>query len=97
MFRLEFTPEALEDLRRLRVYEQRQIFDAAQAHLSHHPDQVSRNRKRLRPNKLAEWALRVGSFRVFYDIDSERQIVIIETIGSKQGNKLFIGGEEYNL
>ena len=97
MFRLEFTPEALEDLRLLRAYDQRRVLDAIQAQLRYQPEQETRNRKRLRPNKLAEWELRIGTFRVFYDIDVEGEFVKIEAVGYKQGNTLFVHGEEFEL
>lgn len=97
MFRLEFTPEALEDLRLLRTYDQRRILDAIKAQLQHQPTQETRNRKRLRPNELAEWELRVADFRVFYDVDEEDVLVKIVAVGYKRGNTLFIHGEEYEL
>jgi mRNA-degrading endonuclease RelE of RelBE toxin-antitoxin system len=97
MFRIEFTPEALGDIRQLRPYEQRQIIDRIQTQLLHQPAQVTRNRKRLRPNRLAEWELRIDTFRVFYDIDAEYAVVKIEAIGYKHGNRLYIHGEEYEI
>ncbi len=97
MFRLEFTPEALEDLRLLRVYDQRRVIEAVEAQLRHQPAQETRNRKRLRPNELAEWEVRIATFRVFYDVDEENELVKIEAVGHKQGNTLFIHGEEYEL
>ena len=36
-------------------------------------------------------------FRVFYDVDVERNEVHILAIGVKEGNRLFIGGEEVKL
>jgi mRNA-degrading endonuclease RelE of RelBE toxin-antitoxin system len=39
MFRLEFTPEALEDMRFLRTYDQRRILDSIQEQLRHQPEQ----------------------------------------------------------
>ncbi len=97
MFRIEFTPEALEDLRLLRAYDQRRVIEAVQAQLRHQPAQETRNRKRLRPNELAEWEVRIAAFRVFYDVDEENELVKIEAVGYKQGNTLFIHGEEYEL
>ncbi|MEK7312358.1 MAG: type II toxin-antitoxin system RelE/ParE family toxin [Chloroflexota bacterium] len=55
------------------------------------------SRKRLRPNDVAEWELRVGRFRVFYDVREEVKVVRVEAVGHKDGNKLFIQGEEYEL
>ena len=97
MFDIELTPEATDDLRALRRYHQRQIVDAIQSQLLHQPDQQTRNRKQLRPNRLAEWELRVGDFRVFYDVDAQRATVKVEAIGRKQGNVLSIRGEEFSL
>jgi hypothetical protein len=41
--------------------------------------------------------VRVGAHRVFYDVDEASQKVIIEAVGWKEHNKLFIRGEEYQL
>lgn len=97
MFQVNFTPDAEQDLRQLRKYDQQQILAAVEAQLLHQPDQETRNRKRLRPNALAEWELRVGNFRIFYDVNADDSLVSIEAVGEKQGNKLFIHGEEYEL
>lgn len=53
--------------------------------------------QRLRPNALAEWELRLGKFRVFYDVDEQAATVKVEAIGTKEGSTLFIHGEEYEL
>ena len=57
----------------------------------------TRNRKPLRPNDLAAWEMRVGSHRVFYDVDEEGTKVTIKAVGLKEHNKLFIRGKEYQL
>lgn len=46
---------------------------------------------------LAEWELRIIPFRVFYDLDTDLSVVKIVAVGYKQGNTLFIHGEEYDL
>ena len=47
---------------------------------------------------LATWELRVGKFRVYYDVFQESQsVVIILAVGIKAGAKVFIGDEEYPL
>lgn len=97
MLQIEFTSEAVEDLRLLRKYDQQQIVAGIQSQLAQQATQQSRNRKRLRPNQLAEWELRIGDFRVFYDVDAQNAVVRIEAIGYKEGNKLFVHGEEYEL
>jgi len=48
----------------------------------------------------AEWELRFGpdnKFRVFYDINIESNEVHILAIGVKEGNRVFIGGEEVKI
>lgn len=97
MFKVELTPEAIEDLRSFKKNESRRVIDAVEKQLKHEPTMKTRNRKKLRPNKLAEWELRIDRFRVFYDVDDEMEIVKIVAVGFKCGNALFIHGEEYEL
>jgi mRNA-degrading endonuclease RelE of RelBE toxin-antitoxin system len=51
----------------------------------------------MRPNLLAVWELRIGDFRVYYDIDEEESIVDIRAIGIKEGNEVRIGEEIVEL
>ena len=97
MYQPELTPEAVDDLRLLRKFDQQKLLDAIQAQLQDQPAQETRNRKRLRPNQLAEWELRVEDYRVFYDVDNANELVKIVAIGQKQGSQLFVHGEEYEL
>ena len=97
MFQITFTPQAIEDLRWFKKIEQKQIVALLEEQLSQEPAIETRNRKRLRPNQLAEWELRVDRFRVFYDIDSENQLIKVEAVGYKEGSRLFIHGKEYQL
>lgn len=97
MFRIEFTPEAIEDMRLFRKTDRKRIIDEIEKQLKYQPMEETRNRKRLRPNELAEWELRIDKFRVFYDIDENVEFVKIEVIGFKRGNMLFIRGKEYKL
>ncbi len=66
------------------------------------PDTETRNRKPLqRPIEFeAEWEIRFGPdnrFRVFYEVNRENRQVNILAIGEKEGSRLFIGGEEFEL
>jgi len=97
MLQIEFIPEAVDDLRSLRKYDQQRIVGVIEGQLSYQATQPSRNRKRLRPNQLAEWELRIGDFRVFYFVDESNAVVRIEAVGYKEGNKLFVHGKEYKL
>jgi plasmid stabilization system protein ParE len=74
----------------------RAIVAAIQEQLSYEPMIGTRNRKRLRPNPLAPWELRIGKARVFYDVEESARVTIL-AIGTKEGNKLYIEGKEIQL
>ena len=97
MYEIEYTPEARDDLKSFRKFEQKYILDEIDAQLQYEPNVETRNRKTLRPNEVAEWELRIDRFRVFYDVQDAMKIVKIEAIGYKRGNKLLMHGQEYNL
>ena len=97
MFEIAFTPEAIEDLRCFKKVERKQIIAELESQLSYEPAIETRKRKRLRPNKLAEWELRLNRFRVFFDIDPENRLIKVEAVGYKRGSRLFIHGREYEL
>ena len=95
MGQIEFTEDALEDLRFLKKFEQRFLLDAIERQLSADPSIETRNRKPLRPNEVSAWELRVNTFRVFYDI--EGTVVRIKAVGWKEHNRLVIRGKEFSL
>jgi mRNA-degrading endonuclease RelE of RelBE toxin-antitoxin system len=97
MFRLEVTASALNDLEVFRLYEQNRILDAINEQLPDEPLTPTRQRKELRPNPLAAWELRIGDYRVFYDVERESQVVRIKAVGRKEHNRLFIRGREFTL
>ena len=97
MYRIDLTPEAVDDLKQLRKFDVAQVVAAIEIQLASRPTEETRNRKRLRPNALSEWELRVGQCRVFYDFDEDDQSVIIRAVGHKVGNVLYVHGEEYEL
>jgi serine/threonine protein kinase len=76
---------------------QQMIVDAIEEQLTHQPQLPTKKRKRLEENPLAPWELRLGDFRVFYDILEEEDRVVVVAVGRKQHNKLLIGGEEVEL
>jgi mRNA-degrading endonuclease RelE of RelBE toxin-antitoxin system len=97
MFDIRFTPEALADLGTYAKRERRRIVDQIEACLKYDPERKTRNNKVLRPNALAERELRIDQFRVFYDLDLAKAAVKIAAVGHKIGNRLYIGGEEFQL
>ncbi|MGH7496092.1 MAG: type II toxin-antitoxin system RelE family toxin [bacterium] len=97
MYQIEFTAEAIDDLRALGKFEQKKVLEGIESQLQHEPTVETRNRKKLRYNDVAERELRIGRFRVFYNVEQDMRIVGIEAIGFKVGNQLFIRGEETEL
>lgn len=94
MYQIEFTPEALDDLTALKKNEQTEILDSIEEQLRFEPATETRNRKRMRLNPVAEWELRIGRFRVLYNVEEEVKIVSIEAVGIKIGSNLVFRGKK---
>ncbi len=83
-FRIEYFPGAIRDLSGLRGFDRQQILDAIPLHLTHQPKQESRSRiKRMSQPFWSEYRLRVGEFRVYYDVDETAQSVNVLRILEK--------------
>ena len=95
---IEYSRDAVENLRSFNAREQRIVLDAVDRGLAHEPASETRNRKPMRPNPLAPWELRVGNLRVYYDVREEPEgTVIILAIGRKRRNRVQIGKEVWEL
>ena len=81
MFDINFTDGAIEDLEVFTEVEQKQIVAAIEAQLTFDAAKETDDRKRLHPHGLAEWEIRFGPVRVFYDVEYEPTTVKIESIG----------------
>jgi mRNA interferase RelE/StbE len=80
-YEIVLAPEAVEDLRALKVNIRAAVRSALEIHLRHEPAKMSRSRiKRLRRVRRPQFRLRVGETRVFYDISgSTVEILAIVT------------------
>jgi mRNA-degrading endonuclease RelE of RelBE toxin-antitoxin system len=96
-YAIEFSPQAREHLKFLRLFDRKTLVVAIQKRLAIEPTRETRNRFRMRENPLAPWELRVGALRAFYDVLEERRTVLIVAVGRKVGNRLLIAGEEIQL
>ena len=84
MFRIVVRPGAAAQIRRLRGVNAVAILDAMETHLRHEPERLSRSRiKRLRGNNAATYRLRVGDYRVFYDV-AEKEVVVIAVLHKRE-------------
>ena len=95
-YEIQFVSSAKDQLNGFETTERKVIVAAIEEQLLNEPQIETRNRKRLRPNPLAPWELRVGNVRVFYDVEEPAKVTIL-AIGTKDRNKLYIGGKEIQL
>lgn len=92
-FRITITANAETQLHALSIREQRILETSVPARLQDRPTTPTRAIKRLRPNPLAEYELRVGDLRVLYNVEGDEVILLV--IGRKVGNKLIVDREEF--
>ena len=96
-YTIEVTQEAIADLAYLKKSAQVLTLDAIEKHLTYQANQERRNRKPLRPDSRFEWELRIGSYRVFYNVNEIPAIVSIVAVGYKKHNKLYIKDQEVQI
>lgn len=83
-YEISFAPEVIEDLKRLSARNRKTVRDLIENHLRYEPEKISQSRiKRLRDFRRPQYRLRVGDWRVFYDVTG--QTVEILAIVSKPG------------
>jgi len=97
-----YDPEIVEHLASIERRHFRLIERTISDQLCYEPEIETRSRKPLlRPSSFGTaWELRFGPqnrFRVFYRVDAAAHEVHILAIGVKVGNRLLIGGEEFEL
>lgn len=93
MYTIRFAAPVLEDLKRLSPYRRNIILEAIEAQLSHEPTLPAKQRKLL-VNLIPPWdavppvwELRVGEYRVFYDVSEADRIVNVRGIRKKPPEK----------
>ena len=97
-YRIEYSPETEKHFRVLTALQQSIVLDTVERQLQYQPTLETRNRKPMRPNPIAPWELRIGTLRVYYDIEDEPEhIVYIRAIGIKKRNIVKIVKEVIKL
>lgn len=94
---IELSEDAERQLLMCGGHDRAVIIDAVKKQLRYEPAVPTRHRKHLKDNPLATWELRVGKFRVFYNVDDVRVVVVVVAIGVKEHNRLLIDGQEIHL
>jgi len=97
IYAITFGKSAYRHLEAFRRFDRNKILDGIKEQLTFKPQEKTRNKKFLRENPLADWELRIDSYRIFYDIDESKQTVRILAIGIKDHEKIIIDGEEIIL
>jgi mRNA-degrading endonuclease RelE of RelBE toxin-antitoxin system len=93
-YKIAITAEAESHLHSLPKREQGMLEAAIEARLLQDPTTPTRAIKRLRPNPLAEFELRVGDLRALYNVEGSDVVLLV--IGRKVGNKLVVKGQEFH-
>ena len=90
---VEITPLAVACLKNIRAYDRRRIVDEIEKQLREQPTFETRNRKRLDElvpdfeHQAPVWELRVGDYRVFYDVDAATSTVFVRVIRRKEAGQ----------
>jgi len=93
VYAIRFAVSVVKDLKRLSPYHRNVILDAIEAQLSHEPTSQAKHRKLL-INLIPPWdavppvwQLKVGEFRVFYDVSKTERTVHVRAIRKKPSEK----------
>ena len=77
---IELSPQAIQDLKRLKPNLRAQVVDAMEMHLRYEPTKLSKSRiKRLRGLSKPQYRLRVDTIRAFYDV-SKRNVEVLAIV-----------------
>lgn len=89
MYEIEIHEAAERELQRLRPYDRNRILDEIEEQLSHDPTTTTSHKKTLSAleppwDQLGPvWQLRVGDYRVYYDVVEEKMLVIVRAVRKK--------------
>ena len=71
------------------------LVETMEEQLTHQPEVSTRHRKLMDAKIPADWELRVGEYRVLYDVDTDQDITMVLAIGLKVlHNIVLIEGQE---
>jgi len=88
-FAVQIMPSALDELQAIQLFHRRQIAQAIDEQLHQQPTTPTRHRKILQVAKASFafdpplWELRIGDYRVFYDVDEKCQTIYVRAVREK--------------
>ena len=83
-YEIIWAPEAISDWKRLKPTDRVIVKGAIETHLRYEPKKVSKSRiKRLRKMVHPQYRLRIGEFRIFYDV-TEGDVNILAVVSKSQ-------------
>jgi mRNA-degrading endonuclease RelE of RelBE toxin-antitoxin system len=89
VFEIRFAESVEDDLRKIQIYYRNRIVDSIEEQLTHEPETATRNRKLLEnltppwQTVAPVWELRVGDYRVFYDVSATESVVYVRAVRKK--------------
>ncbi len=89
LYSIDIADVAYQELQSIKLFYRRQIIHAIDEQLLHEPTTETKNRKVLAgmqanfEHELPIWELRVGQYRVYYDVNEELQAVTIRAVRQK--------------
>jgi mRNA interferase RelE/StbE len=90
-YEIEITEAAESDLDRIRAFHREEILSAIDVYLRHEPTRESRSRiKRLELLDSPAYRLRVGDYRVFYDVDETIGEAVVLRVLSKEESLVYL-------
>ena len=93
VYRIRFAKGVDGDLKRIPPFHKNRILDGVEKQLTHQPTVQTKNRKVLEsmvpPWEAVPpiWELRIGDYRVSYDVSEEEEIVYVRAIRRKPAGK----------
>lgn len=93
MYRIRFARDVEKDLKKLPAYHRARLLETIETQLLDVPTTPTRNRKflvNLIPPWTTEppiWELRVGEYRVFYDVSETERMVYVRAVRKKPPGK----------
>ena len=88
-FELIVAPSAVREMNEFKPFVRRQIRDSIVQQLPYEPTKPARNRKILSVEDASFdfspplWELRIGDYRVFYDVDLDEEVVYVRSVRLK--------------